>query len=88
MPVGEVKTVREALSDPHTQARHMVRELHHPSEGAFPALGLPLRLNGSDPAGVAAAPPLLGADTDDVLREKLGLGPEAISALRGEGVIG
>ncbi len=87
VPVGEVKTVREALSDPHTHARSMVRELHHPSEGAFPALGLPLRLNGSD-AGVAAAPPLLGADTEEVLREKLGLGPEAISALRGEGVIG
>ena len=86
VPVGEVRSVREALADPHVAARGVVAGFTHPTEGEFPALRTPLRDSGAEPPATAA-PPLLGADTDAVLAEA-GLSASDIEALRGAGVIG
>jgi crotonobetainyl-CoA:carnitine CoA-transferase CaiB-like acyl-CoA transferase len=86
VPVGEVRSVREALADPHVAARGVVGGFTHPTEGEFPALRTPLRDCGAEPPPTVA-PPLLGADTDAVLTEA-GLTPADIEALRGAGVIG
>ncbi|GAA1278725.1 CaiB/BaiF CoA-transferase family protein [Pseudonocardia aurantiaca] len=86
VPVGEVRSVREALTDPHAVARGVVAEFDHPTEGRFPALRTPLR----DTAGAppeTSAPPLLGADTDTVLAELAGLDRTEIDGLRAAGVI-
>jgi len=85
VPVGEVNTVREILSDPQTRARAMVGSFEHPTTGRFPALRTPLRLSGFDDP-LLEPPPRLGADTDLVLGE-LGLDPAEIEQLRGAGVI-
>ncbi|HEY2055585.1 MAG TPA: CoA transferase [Solirubrobacterales bacterium] len=86
VPAGEVRSVKEALGDPQTVAREMVGEFTHPGEGAFPALRTPLRAAGSPPPAVSS-PPLLGADTEEVLGSILGIGPREIEALREEGTI-
>jgi crotonobetainyl-CoA:carnitine CoA-transferase CaiB-like acyl-CoA transferase len=85
VPAGAVRSVREALADPHAVARGVVGEFTHPAEGTFPALRTPLRETGGEPLSVGV-PPRLGADTDEVLAE-LGLSPAEIEDLRTEKVI-
>ncbi|WP_406151001.1 CaiB/BaiF CoA transferase family protein [Streptomyces sp. NBC_01012] len=86
VPVGEVRGVREALSDPHARARGVVTDFEHPTEGTFKALRTPLRETGGEPAP-AGTPPLLGADTESVLARFAGLDDHAIEGLRAAGVI-
>ena len=85
VPAGEVNTVREILNDPHMRERGVVQRFEHPTEGSFPALRNPLRLDGFDNPEIGT-PPLLGADTDAVL-EELGLHAEERTALRAEGAV-
>jgi formyl-CoA transferase len=49
-------------------------------------LGIPYEFSDTK-ATVKSAPPLLGADTDDVLETFIGLSSEEISTLRLDGVI-
>jgi len=86
VPAGEVNSVGEILADPHTVARGMVANFDHPTAGSFPALRTPLREAGGTPPPLGT-PPLLGADTDAVLAERLGLDAAAIAALRAEQAI-
>lgn len=66
IPAGEVRTVKEALSSEQTQSRGMVGTFEHPTVGTFSALRTPVKFDGfEDP--VIAAPPLLGADNEEVL---------------------
>lgn len=87
IPAGEVNSVGDILSDPHTAHRQMVGSFEHPTAGRFPALRTPLREAGGAPPDIGV-PPLLGADTDAVLAERLGLGAADIAALRRERAIG
>jgi succinate---hydroxymethylglutarate CoA-transferase len=86
VPCGPINSVAEALTDPHTLARDMVRTVSHPVEGDLKTVGIPFRLNGT-PASVRRAPPTLGQHTDEVLRGELGLSAERIAQLRAEKVI-
>jgi crotonobetainyl-CoA:carnitine CoA-transferase CaiB-like acyl-CoA transferase len=86
VPAGEVNTVREILSDPHSEARGVVGTFDHPEEGTVRALRTPLRFEGyEDP--VIGCPPPLGADTAALLAEELGMPVEIIERLKNEGVI-
>ncbi|WP_134666602.1 CaiB/BaiF CoA-transferase family protein [Amycolatopsis sp. CFH S0078] len=86
VPAGAVRSVREALADPHAVARGVVGEFTHPVEGSFPALRTPLRETSGD-APAPGTPPVLGADTDVVLRDLAGLSDDEIEGLRAAGVI-
>jgi len=86
VPCGPINSVAEALTDPHTLARDMVRTVSHPVAGELKTVGIPFRLNGT-PASVRRAPPTLGQHTDEVLREELGLTAERIAQLRAEKVV-
>ncbi|ONI81505.1 CoA transferase [Actinosynnema sp. ALI-1.44] len=90
VPVGEVNTVREILADENTVGRGMVGDFEHPVAGSFPALRTPLRMSDMDDYAAlpVGTPPRLGADTGDVLRDRLGLSDSEIDALRREGAIG
>ena len=85
IPAGRINSVEDALADPQTIADEMVVELDHPAAGRVRNLGVPLRLT-ETPARPPKPPPLLGADTEAVLRE-LGYKPEAIEQLRRDGVV-
>ena len=86
VPCGPINSVAEALEDPHTLAREMVRTIQHPAAGELRTVGIPFRLS-ETPAAIRRPPPTLGEHTDEVLREELGLTAERIATLRAQKVI-
>jgi crotonobetainyl-CoA:carnitine CoA-transferase CaiB-like acyl-CoA transferase len=86
IPVGEVRSVREALNNPQARAREIVGDFDHPLEGMVRALRTPLRAVGGGPLPLLT-PPLLGADTRTVLAELADLTPAEIAELRSQEVI-
>jgi crotonobetainyl-CoA:carnitine CoA-transferase CaiB-like acyl-CoA transferase len=78
---GRINSVAQALSDPHTAAREMVRSVQHPTAGEVKMLGIPFRFSDT-PASVRRAPPTLGQHTEQVLRDLLKLSDARISELR------
>jgi formyl-CoA transferase/CoA:oxalate CoA-transferase len=85
VPCGSVRTVSEVLADPQLAARGMVAEVEHQTVGRAKVIGSPVKLSDT-PAEVRTAPPILGQHTNAVLTE-LGYDREAITRLRGAGVI-
>jgi len=81
VPCGPINSVAEALNDPHTLARDMVREVEHARAGTVKMVGIPFRMNGT-PASIRRPPPLLGEHTDEVLGRELGISAERIAELR------
>ena len=86
IPCGRINSVAQALSDPHTAAREMVRSVKHPTAGELRLLGIPFRFSDT-PASVRRPPPMLGQHTEQVLRDELWLTAERIAALRAEKII-
>jgi succinate--hydroxymethylglutarate CoA-transferase len=86
IPCGRINSVAQALADPHTAAREMVRSLSHPTSGEVRTLGIPFRFSDT-PASIRRAPPTLSQHTDEVLRDELGYHDDRIAALRRAGVI-
>ena len=85
LPVGPVYDVPEALDNEQTEARDVIREVEHPALGTVPVIEHPLNYEHAE-AGFDGAPPLLGEDTEAILRE-LGYDDEAVASLRAEGAI-
>jgi len=86
IPCGGINSIDEALSDPQVIHRQMRTQALHSSLGEINLLGSPLKLS-ETPGEVRRAPPVLGEDTDQVLREVLGYEDSAISALQADGVV-
>jgi crotonobetainyl-CoA:carnitine CoA-transferase CaiB-like acyl-CoA transferase len=85
VPAGPIYSVPEALDDPHARARGMVQELTHPQAGRVKGLGNPVKMSKTPPV-MAKAAPMLGENTDAILRE-LGFDEPEISRLRADEVI-
>jgi crotonobetainyl-CoA:carnitine CoA-transferase CaiB-like acyl-CoA transferase len=86
IPCGRINSVAQALGDPHTLAREMVRTGQHPTAGEIRTLGIPFRFSDT-PASVRRPPPTLGEHTDEVLRDMLGMAEPRIAELRGAKVL-
>lgn len=86
VPVGLVQTPREALSSEQACHRNTVQTFEHSAVGAFQGITTPLRRAG-EPAPAMSAPPELGADTLEVLRDVLQLGDTTIDRLHHEGAV-
>ncbi|MCC7486602.1 MAG: CoA transferase [Burkholderiales bacterium] len=86
VPCGPIHSVAEALNDPHTLARGLVRTVEHPAAGQVKMVGIPYAFSDT-PATIRRPPPLLGQHTDEVLREELGFTAERIAQLRAEKVV-
>jgi crotonobetainyl-CoA:carnitine CoA-transferase CaiB-like acyl-CoA transferase len=72
-------------ADPHLVARRALVTVEHPEVGSERHIGNPLRLSRT-PLRTAAAAPLLGADTAQVLTAVLGLGSDEVERLVDSGV--
>ncbi|KAF7783234.1 hypothetical protein Agabi119p4_2610 [Agaricus bisporus var. burnettii] len=91
VPVGRVVTVKEVVENEQNQARGAVQDVpvHSAKGGSWN-----VKMQSTFPLldGVDAKPkwagPDLGFHTDEVLRDSLGLGEDAVSKLRAEGIIG
>ena len=87
IPVGRVRSVPEALSNPQVADRQMLIEVEHPTVGRMRMTGNPIKMSGL-PDAPSLPPPLFGQHTEEVLAEKLNISSEEIEALREEGALG
>lgn len=67
VPVAPVNTLDLVFSDPQVVHRRMREKVVHPTAGEIELPGLPLKFGGD--AAIHRAPPLLGQDTREILRE-------------------
>ena len=86
VPAGLVYEPRDMLDDPHFAARKSLVRVADEKYGEIVMPGVFPRLS-ETPGQVRRAGPPLGADTEDVLRELLDLGPAEIESLRSGHVI-
>lgn len=88
VPCGPVRTALQVLADPRLRERGAVVELEHPSRGKVggAGMGLPIRFSNAHAAFDKPAEEL-GASTENVLEELLGLDADEIADLRARRVI-
>ena len=86
VPCGPINNIDQVFENPQVKARQMKRILEHPQAGPLPVVGNPVRMTGHDTTA-QKAPPLLGEDTNAVLRDVLGMGETEVRALRESGVV-
>ncbi len=86
VPCGPINTIADVFADPQVRARELRLELPHPRIGSVPSVANPIKYSAT-PLAYAAAPPMLGADTEQVLHDALGLAPEEVARLRRAGVV-
>ena len=84
VPAALVQGVREALRT--SAAKPLVTPVMQSEAGQYETVGNPVRINGRR-RSIRSAPPSLGENTDEILRE-LGYSRREIKALRQQGVIG
>ena len=87
VPSCPIYDIREASEDTHISgAREMVVEVEQPGLGKVKLQGNPIKMSATKPAPRGPAPEL-GGDTEEVLRDLLGLGPEEYKRLVESGVV-
>ncbi|MBI3966457.1 MAG: CoA transferase [Chloroflexi bacterium] len=86
VPAGPVYNVAEALNDRQVRSRGMVVDVEHPAYGPFKVTGNPIKIEGCEDAAVSPAP-VLGEQTEPVLRGLLELSDAELTELAGRGVI-
>ena len=87
VPAGLVYEPKDMLADPHFSARGSIETVKDARHGELTMQAVVPRLS-ETPGDIRWAGQALGADTDAVLTELLGLTAEAVAALRNDGVIG
>ena len=85
VPCGRIRNVAEVCTNPQLVERGKVVERPHPTAGTVQMIGQPIELSDT-PARIETAPPLLGEQTDAVLREA-GYSEAEIERFRASGVV-
>jgi crotonobetainyl-CoA:carnitine CoA-transferase CaiB-like acyl-CoA transferase len=84
---GPINTIDQVFEEPQARARGLVVEQSREDLNApVRSVASPIRLSRT-PAAYRSPPPALGADTEAVLRQRLGLSDERIAELRRNGVL-
>lgn len=86
VPNAPIYRIEEVLDDPQVREMGLPREVRHPKMGPSNLIGNAVGLSDT-PARFHRAAPLLGEDTDEILRE-LGYDEETLARLRERGVTG
>lgn len=87
VPCGPINDLAQVFADPQVRHRNMVVSIPHPQAGSVDLVANPIHLS-ETPITYDRAPPLLGADTNDILAQVLGLEAGVLDDLRAQGVIG
>jgi CoA:oxalate CoA-transferase len=85
IPAGAIPTLQDALTSPQIQHRGTLQTIAVPGIGELPLFSLTAKLE-KTPGAVAAPPPRLGADTDQILAHA-GYRAEEIARFRAAGAI-
>ncbi len=86
VPCGPINDLDEVFDNEQVVARGMQVSLPHPSGADAKLVRNPIRMSATPP-DARTAPPLLGAQTDDVLRDMLGYDDAKIARLRAKQAI-
>lgn len=86
IPAGPINDLKQVFDDPQVKARGLQLSLSHPTAGEVPGVANPIRYSAT-PIQPGSAPPLLGAQGDEVLRDVLGMTAEEIERLKADGVL-
>jgi crotonobetainyl-CoA:carnitine CoA-transferase CaiB-like acyl-CoA transferase len=87
IPCAPVNSIEQAFAEPQLVAQGMLVEVDHPTHGAIHLVAAPYTFNTERPP-IGELPPLLGANTVDVLEKHAGLSGADADALREAGIIG
>jgi succinate--hydroxymethylglutarate CoA-transferase len=87
VPCAPVNNMQQVFSNRQVRHRGMLQTLRHPAYGDIPSLGAAAKYSGFEVTAGWTAPPLVGEDTDAVLREWLALGDSELAKLRTAKVI-
>jgi formyl-CoA transferase len=82
VPCSYVFDTMDLWTDPHLMERDFIQTVQHPVVGDVELMRNPIRMEGAVPLQPS---PLLGADTEAVLRDDLGLSESEIADLLGSG---
>jgi crotonobetainyl-CoA:carnitine CoA-transferase CaiB-like acyl-CoA transferase len=85
VPCGPINDFAQVFADPHVRARGMEIKVDHPFEHALSLIRNPLTFSGT-PVKDYRAPPLLGADTRDVLAT-IGYDEAKLEGLKKQGIV-
>ena len=80
LPAGPIFTLDQVFADPHVNETGIVEEIEHPTLGMLRLIANPIRMAGMGGRSVRTAPPILGADSRQVLAD-FGIPAERIEAL-------
>jgi crotonobetainyl-CoA:carnitine CoA-transferase CaiB-like acyl-CoA transferase len=87
IPAGPINTLAQVFADPQVRHREMAFTQTSPEMGPIPAVRCPLRLSDAT-IGTPLTPPALGAHTQQVLSDLLGLCVTDLTHLRESGAVG
>lgn len=87
VPAGPIWNIQQAVESDQVRERGLLTKLDHETAGSALVLEQPVAFSGMQ-RGQAAAPPLLGQHTREVLRDLCGYPRERIETLKKNGVVG
>jgi crotonobetainyl-CoA:carnitine CoA-transferase CaiB-like acyl-CoA transferase len=87
VPGGPINTIDRVFANEQVQARGSALTLTAKDGSKMPSVANPIRYSKSA-LEFEKAPPYLGQDTDDVLRDVLGISAADIAAMHADGIIG
>ncbi len=87
VPCGPINNVEQVFANEQIQHRGLQIAMDHPTVGDIPQVASPIKFEGEELA-YDRAPPPLGHDTEDVLRDIAELSDEEIAALSSAKIIG
>src|SRR5665647_1787733 len=86
VPCGPINDFAQVFADPHVRSRGMEVKVDHPFEPALSLIRNAITFSGTTVTEYRA-PPLLGADTREVLGTELGYDDAKLAALKQQGII-
>ena len=86
IPSGPINTVDKVVTNEQVVARDMILEVEHPTAGTTRIPGIPIKLSRT-PGEIRMAAPVLGADTEKLLNQYLGLSADQVAELRDKRVV-
>ncbi|MGE0828757.1 MAG: CaiB/BaiF CoA transferase family protein [Hyphomonadaceae bacterium] len=86
VPCGPINTLEQVYADPQVLSRGAVETVSRSNGAELRLAANPIRMSKTPPV-TKSAPPLLGHDTEEALRDVLGLDAEEIARLRTAGAI-
>jgi glutaryl-CoA transferase len=84
VPAGPINSIADVFTDAYAAERQLVHRMQHPLDDVLPTVANPVRFSRT-PVCYQTAPPLLGEQTQGILRDWLGYRDDAIDRLTAPG---